>query len=85
MEKEPLMTCPVCYAPPEGSMAPGAGEHAPVPHLVADEMAADGYTACGHDTGSGLCVRDTGHDGTHAVVYDLNPSFLSPPYVEVAV
>lgn len=65
-------------------MAPGAGEHGDLAHTVADEQAADGYTGCAHDTGGGLCVRAAGHDGNHAVVYDSNPSFLSPPYVEVA-
>lgn len=79
------MTCPICFAPPGDSQAPGAGEHAEVPHVVADEKAADGYTPCDHDTGSGLCVRTDGHGGAHAVRWDHNPSFLSPPYVEVAV
>lgn len=78
------MTCPVCYAPPAGSMAPGAGTHAEVPHLVADEMAADGYTPCGCVQGGGPCVRAAEHLGECAAVWDLNPSFLSPPYSSFA-
>lgn len=72
--------CEVCFAPPAGSRAPGAGGHAMLPHLVHDERSADGYVPCGcRDGENGPCVRAAGHVGVCAQAYDANPSFLSPP------
>lgn len=74
--------CPVCFAPPASSRAPGAGGHATLPHQVTDERGARGYVPCQcRDGDSGPCVRAASHVGACAMEHDRNPSLFSPPFV----